>query len=123
MDKKDGSIFTLEGLFRRLLRFMADFSSAQRMLRESEVAHRTGLSPSTIRNRCTVGHSSFDPEFPQPRVLGSGKNRSAVGWLQSEILDWMNTRPKAYLTDQLNSRANVAKNVRGHASDKEGFRL
>jgi prophage regulatory protein len=123
MGKKEGSIFTLEGLFRRLLRFMAEFSSAQRMLRESEVAHRTGLSPSSIRNRCTVGHPSFDPEFPQPRVLGSGKKRSAVGWLQSEILEWMNTRPRAYLTGQLDSRAKVAKSVRGHASEKEEFKL
>lgn len=123
MSKDEGSSITLHGLFKRILRFMAEFSSAQRMLREAEVAHRTGLSPSTIRNRCTVGHPSFDPEFPQPRVLGSGKNRSAVGWLQSEILEWMNTRPKAYLTDQLNSRAKVAKNVRGHASDKEKFML
>lgn len=123
MGKKDGSIFTLEGLLRRLLRFMAEFSSAQRMLREAEVAHRTGLSPSTIRNRCTVGHPSFDPEFPQPRVLGSGKNRSAVGWLQSEILEWMSTRPRAYLTGQLDSRSRVAKNVRGHASEKEEFKL
>lgn len=123
MGKKDGSTFTFEGFFRRILRFMAEFSSEQRILRESEVAHRTGLSPSTIRNRCTVGHPSFDPEFPQPRVLGSGKSRSAVGWLQSEILEWISTRPRAYLTGQLNSRTKVAKSARGNANDEKEFKL
>lgn len=123
MSKKEGSVFTLEGLFRRLLRFMAEYSSAQRILRESEVALRTGLSPSTLRNRCSRDHASFDPEFPQPRCLGSGKNRAAIGWLQSEIVNWMESRPTAYLPDQLTKRAKAAKTVRGHGSAKEGFEL
>lgn len=36
----------------------------------------------------------FDPTFPKPIRLGQGK-KGAVGWLSSEIQDWLSSRPRA----------------------------
>lgn len=50
-----------------------------RMARVPDVCEYLGFSPSTLRNRYTVGQPGFDPEFPKPVPLGPGK-RSAKGW-------------------------------------------
>lgn len=125
MGKKenDESTPTPDKMLRRVLRLLVEYNNAQRVIRETEVAHRTGLSASTIRNRCTASHPSFDPEFPKPKCLGSGKNRAAVGWLLSDIIEWMNSRPTAYLTGQLNKRTKAAKNARGQGADTEDFQI
>ena len=53
-----------------------------KILRLPEVRSRTGLSRSTI-----YAHMS-DHEFPRPIDLGP----RAVGWLESEVNDWLNER-------------------------------
>ncbi len=53
-----------------------------RFLRLTEVMARTGLSRSTIYVRMDQGR------FPQPVSLGG----RAVGWIESEIDDWMRNR-------------------------------
>ena len=53
-----------------------------RFLRLTEVMARTGLSRSTIYVRMEQGR------FPQPVSLGG----RAVGWIESEIDDWMRNR-------------------------------
>ena len=35
-----------------------------------------------------------DPSFPRPRQIGS---EFSIGWLRSEVMDWLNARPKAEL--------------------------
>lgn len=33
-----------------------------------------------------------DPSFPRPRQIGSA---FSVGWLRSEVMEWLNSRPRA----------------------------
>jgi prophage regulatory protein len=60
--------------------------SPERLLSRAEVMARTGLSRQTIYNWLAV-----PGRFPQPRKLGT----SRLGWLESEIRDWINSRPLA----------------------------
>ena len=53
-----------------------------KILRLSDVKAKTGLSRSTIYLRMTEG------KFPQQISLGS----RAVGWINSEIIDWIEHR-------------------------------
>ena len=57
---------------------------AQTILRRKQVEVRTGLSRSTIYLRVSKG------TFPKPVHLGA----RAVGWLESEIDDWLDQRIK-----------------------------
>lgn len=53
------------------------------ILRRKQVEVRTGLSRSTIYARIAEG------TFPRPIDLGGGR---AVGWIESEINEWLQTR-------------------------------
>lgn len=53
------------------------------ILRRKQVESRTGLSRSTIYARIVEG------SFPRPINLGGSR---AVGWLESEINDWVQAR-------------------------------
>jgi len=33
-----------------------------------------------------------DPSFPRPRQIGS---EFSIGWLRSEVIEWLNSRPRA----------------------------
>jgi prophage regulatory protein len=55
------------------------------ILRRPQVEARTGLSRSTIYERMKQG------TFPSPISLGT----KAVGWIASEIDDWLDQRIKA----------------------------
>jgi len=35
-----------------------------------------------------------DPSFPRPRQIGS---EFSIGWLRSEVMEWLQSRPKAEL--------------------------
>ena len=59
---------------------MAD--PAPKILRRPAVEAITGLSRSTIYQNMQTG------EFPKPIRLGA----KAVGWIESEIVDWINAR-------------------------------
>ena len=54
-----------------------------RILRLKEVENRTGLKRSTIYNRISLG------TFPKQICLGGER---AIGWLESEINDWIQQR-------------------------------
>ena len=56
-----------------------------RILRLPSVRERTGLSRSSIYLRISEGR------FPKPISLGE----RAVGWLESEITEWLNRRIEA----------------------------
>ena len=60
-----------------------------RFLRLPEVLARTGLSRSTIYVRLDQGR------FPRPVSLGG----RAVGWIESEVDEWMRERIVASRTD------------------------
>ena len=65
------------------------------LLRRPQVQQRTGLSRSTLYEYIKDG------EFPAPVRLGA----RAVGWLESEVSDWIHARVR--LTRQ--SRANAGR--------------
>ena len=60
-----------------------------RFLRLPEVLARTGLSRSTIYVRLDQGR------FPRPVSLGA----RAVGWIESEVAEWMRARIAASRSD------------------------
>lgn len=57
-------------------------NSTPRILRRPAVEEITGLSRSTIYQNIHTG------EFPRPIRLGA----KAVGWIESEIIDWIEAR-------------------------------
>jgi len=58
---------------------------APAILRRPQVEQRTGLSRSTLYQYMKDG------DFPKPVLLGS----RAVGWVESDISDWIAARVKA----------------------------
>ena len=63
----------------------SDRTLTPRILRLPLVRERTGLSRSSIYLRISEGR------FPRPISLGE----RAVGWLESEITEWLNRRIEA----------------------------
>ena len=63
----------------------SDMTLTPRILRLPSVRERTGLSRSSIYLRISEGR------FPRPISLGE----RAVGWLESEITEWLNRRIEA----------------------------
>ena len=62
-----------------------------KILRRKQVEGKTGLSRSNIYSRLRFNPKrpkEFDPTFPKPIDLGE----RAVGWVESEIDDWINAR-------------------------------
>ncbi|BAO29375.1 AlpA family transcriptional regulator [Sulfuritalea hydrogenivorans] len=58
------------------------------ILRRKQVEAKTGLSRSSIYDRLNPKASSYDPSFPAPVSLGE----KAVGWVESEIDQWITGR-------------------------------
>lgn len=67
----------------------ANSAKAQIVLRLPNVEVRTGLARSTIYDRMNPRSKRYDKNFPKPIRLGSSNNAKAVGWLESEISQWM----------------------------------
>ncbi|MDT0602544.1 helix-turn-helix transcriptional regulator [Thalassotalea castellviae] len=59
--------------------------SLKKILRLSEVKQITGLSRSTIYEKCDVKSPRFDPLFPKRIRLGA----RAVGFLQADLDAWL----------------------------------
>ncbi|MFB3910411.1 MAG: helix-turn-helix transcriptional regulator [Candidatus Eisenbacteria bacterium] len=53
-------------------------------LRIDQVAKRCGLGETRIREMVATG------EFPVPRQI----SRRAIAWLESELVEWMHSRPR-----------------------------
>lgn len=74
------------------MRTMAkDTPEALSILRRKQVEAVTGLSRSTIYDRIDPKSPRYDPSFPKTISLGP----RAVGFLKSEIEDWLAARVKA----------------------------
>lgn len=65
--------------------------TALRILRRKQVEERVGLSRSAIYDRISPKSPRFDPAFPRPCRIGNGR---AVGWLESELNDWIAAQVK-----------------------------
>jgi predicted DNA-binding transcriptional regulator AlpA len=66
-------------------------STATVILRRRQVEVRTSLSRSAIYDRLDANSPRYDPAFPKQVKLGS----SSVGWLESEIENWLAARTRA----------------------------
>lgn len=62
-----------------------------RVLRIKQVQERLGLGRSTIYDRMDPDSPRYDSTFPRPISLGI----SAVGWIESEIDQWIEARASA----------------------------
>jgi prophage regulatory protein len=60
------------------------------ILRRKQVLARTALPPASIYNKLNPKSPGFDPSFPVQIMLGA----KAVGWIESEIDDWVASRPR-----------------------------
>lgn len=65
---------------------------AIKIQRLPSVLENTGLSRGTLFRRVAAG------EFPKPIPLGSGR---AVGWIESEVQEWLAEQIKASRDDSL----------------------
>jgi prophage regulatory protein len=65
-----------------------------RIVKRSEIQELTGLSLATVRRLEAVG------EFPRRRLLAA----RAVGWRQSEIVQWLKTRERVASATAADSR-------------------
>lgn len=61
---------------------------AHSILRRSQIETKIGLSRSSIYDRINPKSPYYDPTFPKPISLGG----SSVGWLESEIDEWIASR-------------------------------
>lgn len=60
------------------------------ILRRKQVEARTGLSRTTIYDRINPKSPRYDATFPTPISLGA--SAGAVGWLESELNAWIESR-------------------------------
>ena len=73
--------------------------SGLRMVRIEEVSQRVGLSRSSLWRMATEGR------FPKPRRLAT----HAVGWLDTELEDWLRGRAMIYADDHQQPRTRTRK--------------
>ena len=65
---------------------------AEVILRKPEVKRRTGYSDTTLWRKST----DPDDDFPAARRLG----QNSIGWLESEIGEWIESRVRVGVTPQ-----------------------
>ncbi|MWV18280.1 AlpA family phage regulatory protein [Pseudomonas sp. L-22-4S-12] len=67
-----------------------------RVLRLKQVIEALGVGRSTIYDRMNPSSPRYDPTFPRPiRLSGGSQGRGAIGWINSEICIWINSRVSA----------------------------
>lgn len=62
-----------------------------RILRRRQVEQKLALSRSAIYDRINPKSPAYDPAFPKPIELGTGKN-PPVGWIESELDNYIARR-------------------------------
>ena len=60
-----------------------------KILRIKDVMKKLGIARATIYDWLNTKSPRYDPTFPRQRRLGA----KSVGWLESELDDWLNNRP------------------------------
>ena len=63
-----------------------------RMLRIQAVLGRVGIARSTVYEWMNPKSPRYDPTFPRSVKLSPGRKRSAVGWIESEVTRWIESR-------------------------------
>lgn len=72
---------------------MTSPSNPNKMLRIAEIADWLNISKSTIYKWVKDGN------FPQPIILGDGDRSAASRWVEQEVIDWLNERPRGLQND------------------------
>lgn len=80
--------------------------------RKSEVAVLLAMSESSIDNRINSESPWYDPDFPRPVPLSSGRCRTAIGWRYHELVQWVMSRPHVADVRQLDTPIKSAKRAR-----------
>ena len=75
-----------------------------RLLRLPEVSRLTGYKRSSLYGKTDPNSRQFDPTFPS-RVHLSLTGRGAVGWFESEIFAWLESRGHARSEPRAKSRS------------------
>lgn len=71
---------------------MADLEqSAISILRRKQLETKTGLGRSTIYDRINPNSPRYDPTFPKPIKLGTGKN-PPIGFIEAEVNAWIRSQ-------------------------------
>lgn len=65
-----------------------------RILRLADVIKLTGYKRASVYAKASRHSPQFDPTFPR-RVSLSSTGRGAVGWMESEIFNWLQLRADA----------------------------
>lgn len=65
-----------------------------RILRLGDVIKLTGYKRASLYAKASRHSPQFDPTFPR-RVSLSSTGRGAVGWIESEIFNWLQSRADA----------------------------
>mgnify|MGYP001546892276 FL=1 len=60
------------------------------IIRMGEVSKLSGLSRSTLYEKLNEKSSRYDNSFPKQLKL----SRNAVGWLEHEVLEWLDSKAK-----------------------------
>ena len=60
----------------------------QRFVKIGELSEKFGVSKSTIYKWVN------EKNFPHPIVFGEAKKNTTVRWLESDVQDWINDRPR-----------------------------
>lgn len=68
-------------------------SDINRVLRLKSLIERLGVGRSTVYDRLNPRSPRYDASFPKPiRLSSGGGKRGAVGWLESEVSQWIAAR-------------------------------
>lgn len=70
---------------------MTTYTQTVKILRMRAVAAKLGIARSTIYDWLNAKSPRHDPAFPKPYPLG----RQSVGWLESELDEWVLQRKAA----------------------------
>lgn len=65
---------------------------SKRVLRKKDLARKLSCSESTIDNRLNPKCRWHDETFPRPVPLGAGGRRSAKGWVEYLVDEWLESR-------------------------------
>ena len=60
------------------------------ILRRKNLEQTLSISRSTIYARLDPNSKQFDPDFPKPFNLIHGSNAGGIGWLNSEVIEYVN---------------------------------
>jgi len=74
---------------------VTQFNPSLTILRSKQVLARTGLSRSALYQKLDKNSSHFDPTFPTQIKLGA----NTVGWVESEVTSWIESRISASRAD------------------------